>query len=429
MSASAMAAPPPRASPGTCRPDGAEGRCPRLASHRWGRVAAPAPALSGRRCGWPAGRRCRSSGFAADGGGFGVRRPPPSAALAAALPPSSSTSSSSPGRPLRSPWLVVGMTSLPSRIPGIVPALSSVAVQERRPDRLVLSLPRTSRREGRGYELPAALLEVLQEHPWMEVHWMEEDFGPGTKILGALDWLAAHANPCSDDVLMVLDDDHEYSPHALGDLLHEQSAQGQEHVSTYFAYFFRGMMVPQGADIIAVPLGEGLVDKLPAYHRAFVAADRDCFLVDDLWIGMFFFMCGRSVTSCRDMLTARGLQMIYRRTSNASVAALEALGGDDRRDRVMLRAFGALAGRLLAAGPGGLGAWGGEHAWRRMQRLHQEVQQVEARIEQLAAWTSQQQRCSPASSSSQELVGRAAAELAKLRHLYQMQAPPPSSAE
>lgn len=315
------------------------------------------------------------------------------------------------------------MTSLPSRLAGVCPALQSIAVQTRRPDRLILSLPRRSEREGRAYELPPALLALMATEPWIQVHWLDWDVGPGTKILGLLDWLRTKAGkPHAGDVLMVLDDDHEYAPYALAELLSEQHTRGPGHVVTYFAYFFRGLMVPQGADIIACQPCDGLADALPAYHQAFVAGDRACFLVDDLWISFFLFLCGSSVTSLRELVMARGLKTIYRQTANAKVAALQTLDGEDRRDRVMLRGFEALLQRLLAAGPQGLALYGGAAAMQRLKRLEAEVRQAEARIMQLSTWVARERSVAGARGSAQA-VKEVEAELAKWRHLYELQAP------
>ena len=38
-----------------------------------------------------------------------------------------------------------------------------------------------------GYEVPSDLKKLLAEHGWMQIHWLEEDFGPGTKVLGVVE--------------------------------------------------------------------------------------------------------------------------------------------------------------------------------------------------------------------------------------------------
>eukprot|EP00435_Cladocopium_sp_Y103_P035909 s2150_g9.t1 len=207
--------------------------------------------------------------------------------------------------------------------------------------------------DGRSYELPKILVTLLSEHKnWMEVHWMEEDFGPGTKLLGVADWFQKKVGqPQKGDMLMLLDDDHAYLPHAIGDLWQRQKSLGVGYVSSFFAYFFRGIMVPQGADIVALPLDFSTLRSLQDFHRRFVLGDSAAFLVDDLWCAMFYFLCGKEVRSFREDVIARGLETIYTRTANASVEALMDLEGTARRDRAMLQCFQGLLHRLLACDP------------------------------------------------------------------------------
>merc|ERR1740121_3354316 len=105
---------------------------------------------------------------------------------------------------------------------------------------------------------------------------------------------------------------------------------------------------------------------------------------------MFMRMTGRDVVSLRSLVTKRGLEMIYNRTENSKVEALETLSGDDRRDRVSLRAFDGLLGRLVDAGPQELSRWGGQNCKQRLDRLNAEVQGVERQINQIGAWLEQQ---------------------------------------
>lgn len=318
----------------------------------------------------------------------------------------------------RGPVLVVGMTSLPSRLRGAVPALRSIVAQDRRPDRLVFSLPRHSAREGRAYELPAELKEIFAENPWMEVNWVDKDQGPGTKLLGALQWLNAHiAGGRDGDVLMVLDDDHAYLPFALGSLLEQQQRRGSRCVCSFFSYFCRGIMVPQGADIIAYPLGGSFSTDLPEYHRLFVEGDSACFVVDDLWVAMYLRLCGREAVSLRDIIVGMGLEMVYKRTENSNVEALMDLKGDNRRDRATIRAFDSLLAKLLKAGPSGLQPWGGAEAVRRLEDLNSEVKHVDRKILELGAWLDQER----ARGGAGGYMESAQAQLRKLQHLYQMQ--------
>jgi len=303
-------------------------------------------------------------------------------------------------------------------------ALRSVSMQERRPDRLVLSLPRRSEREGCDYVIPSELQEILSEHPWMEVHWLDKDYGPGTKAIGALLWIEANIGQTGgDDVLMVLDDDHTYLPFALGDMLQEQLQRGAASTCSFFSYFFRGIMVPQGADITAMQLSENFVDDMLEFHRAFIEGDKACFLVDDLWLAMYMHLCGRSVVSLRSVVTRRGFEMIYQRNENSKVEALEALQGEDRRDRVSIRAFDSLLARLAKASPEELKRWGGAAAAARIDKLNAEVHQVERQIAEIGAWLDRERRDHDGEAVMPPHAQGAQQQLQKLLHLYRMQVP------
>lgn len=319
----------------------------------------------------------------------------------------------------RGPLLIVGMTSLPSRLSGIAPALRSLASQSRRPDYLLLSLPRRSVREACDYKLPAELLAILSEYSWMRVNWVDTDHGPGTKVLGSLQWIEKNlSHTRSDDVLMILDDDHAYQPWVLEDLLHEQLSRGISSVCTFFAYFFGGLMVPQGADVIAIQLDRDIVSVLLEFHKDFVDGDAACFLVDDLWMGMCFRLCGREVSSLRDRVVSRGLETVYARTPNAEVEALMNLQGDDRRDRVTVRAFEGLLQRLVSASPDRLEKFGGRDSLARMHRLQAEVDRAARQMTSLEAWLEQHGGEGPTSQ-----VQQAEGQLRQLKHLYRMQVP------
>jgi len=315
----------------------------------------------------------------------------------------------------------VSMTSLPSRLGGAGPALHSIAKQTRRPDHLILSLPRRSSREGRDYELPEELGSIIKQHPWMEVNWLEEDVGPGTKLLGGLQWCNQNLGTVQEgDILMVLDDDHEYVPWAIAELEKEQLARGPSHICSFFAYFFRGIMVPQGADIVAYQLTEGLSSDIHEYYRKFVAGDPACFLVDDLWAAMYMQLCGKNIVSLRETVVKRGLQMVYRRTDNAKIEALMDLEGENRRDRVSVRAFDSLLSRLIGAGSQELERWGGATAADRLKKLNTEVRQAEKRIVDLETWFEQEKA---EGGDEAGHVQQPLEMLNKLRHLYRMLAP------
>jgi len=76
---------------------------------------------------------------------------------------------------------IISLTSIPSRLPLIERTLKSLMRQSLAPRRIILNLPRFSRREGVAYEAPS-FLDGLGA---VEIRWCE-DLGPSTKLLPSL---------------------------------------------------------------------------------------------------------------------------------------------------------------------------------------------------------------------------------------------------
>src|SRR5262245_6484654 len=111
-----------------------------------------------------------------------------------------------PSRPV-----LVSLTSLPSRLPHIEPTLESLLAQTLPPDRILVALPLYSRREGCRYSIPG-FLRKLERTRTVEVVRCLTDYGPGTKLLGALRRVPR------DSCLIVVDDDVAYEPFLVEEL-------------------------------------------------------------------------------------------------------------------------------------------------------------------------------------------------------------------
>ncbi len=104
--------------------------------------------------------------------------------------------------------LIVGLTTIPSRLPSLLPTLKSLLLQNLPPSKILLHLPKHSRRERVEYSVPEELkgLEVIRII-------RSPDWGPATKILPAL----LDSGP--DQQVVAVDDDRIYRPTLLEDLL------------------------------------------------------------------------------------------------------------------------------------------------------------------------------------------------------------------
>ncbi len=224
----------------------------------------------------------------------------------------------SPTEPRAIP-LVVSMTTLPSRIQSIRPALDSLCRQNTPPDRIMLCLPRKSRREGVGYEPPSWLQDYA---PLLEVVRCEEDSGPGTKLLGGLDRIT------TPSCLVIADDDMRYREMFLQHL-YEHQIRDLKACFTYYAYPAEPLTIGQGADGFSfyTPLLDGIV---PYAERAMRSAHLRA--IDDLWISGFLWSRGIPVKSLGHLLPSG--ETVYE--SVHYINQLHRIEGDLSRKNVLL---------------------------------------------------------------------------------------------
>ena len=104
--------------------------------------------------------------------------------------------------------VIVGLTTIPSRLPSLLPTLKSLLLQNVLPGKILLHLAEHRRREQVEYSVPEELqgLEVLRIIRCL-------DWGPATKILPAL----LDGDP--NQRVVAVDDDRIYRPTLLEDLV------------------------------------------------------------------------------------------------------------------------------------------------------------------------------------------------------------------
>jgi len=222
-------------------------------------------------------------------------------------------------------------------------------------ERLVVSLSTIPSRSDYLAELVARLLAqslavpellihcrkppAIQAHPAIKI-LHGRDHGPGTKLLGALEYLGTE-----DALIVTVDDDVVYHPHLVETLV------AAAHADPTAALGFRGWLLDRRGEI-AFPGDYRLhrkVDVLEGwsgaiYRRHFF--DRDvwqafercpsCFWVDDVWISGY--LAERGVAR-RLLTTAEGGLRFPRCTHAAEVEALKDHPQKSERNRACAQSF------------------------------------------------------------------------------------------
>lgn len=188
--------------------------------------------------------------------------------------------------------VVCGLTTLPSRIGSMEKCLDSLLSGDLVPDMIFVSIPRYSPAEGCFYQLPAFLRDD-RFGGRVVVNFIDRDWGPGTKLLGILPFVAG-----SKSYVVLADDDMKYRPYFLRSLIEHQA---KDHDSAFSFYVFNnnGLPTGQGADGFSIwsPHLSGALE----FFREHVL-NTDLFFQDDVWISFWLMLKGVKITSLQPTL-------------------------------------------------------------------------------------------------------------------------------
>ena len=242
--------------------------------------------------------------------------------------------------------VVVSIATVPSRIASLQPTLDSLLDGDLVPDHIFVTHPDFCAWEKSGYIIPPFFDDPAYCRGIVRRVVAPMDWGPGTKLLGAL-----HAMP--DDCIIVLaDDDIRYHPSFLKGLVDRQ----RRDLGTSFSYYVhshRGLEVGQGCD--GITLWKGHLRDVRAFVDDHVTGTSVMFH-DDLWLR--FYLLRQRVKVARVPLPP-GERFIYEQLVPNDILAspadaqlkrsrilddhferLLAISGIGMRERIVLRARG-----------------------------------------------------------------------------------------
>ena len=244
--------------------------------------------------------------------------------------------------------VIVSLSTIPSRVPHIAETLKSLLLQKRLPQEIRLNIPAFSRREKRGYDIPAWLTDLKM------VRIVScEDFGPATKFIPTL------LSETQDQLIVIVDDDRIYPDTLIANL--ERAAQASPDTAfgtcgwvvpkdmvdraTNFSNLFlqppapiQGIRLrrPKPVDILKGVGGYAIrprffpLDKIVDYSDA----PEDAFFVDDVWMSGYCDAPKFVIPTQQMDFHPKGLSEHFRSTS------LGKLDPEKARNTVLLKYFG-----------------------------------------------------------------------------------------
>jgi len=185
------------------------------------------------------------------------------------------------------------MTTMASRLEGLVFVIDSLLKQSRPFDGIVITVPDHSFREGNAASNFSS--PWMKQKPYNKIIWQKSsiDLGPATRFFGIVYYLKSiieSEQDAENTYFVTLDDDAKYLPNALADLLTTLKANPWNSISYNVAERFHtsaGTLWPQGQS----------VDMWLHHYPEFRTINKwprpaHCYFVDDMWISSMHNLLG-----------------------------------------------------------------------------------------------------------------------------------------
>lgn len=168
----------------------------------------------------------------------------------------------------------ISISTIPQRINNINDVIKSINNQTIKPDKIFLNIPYEYKRFPKEKISDNQISNIILDN--VEIV-RSKDFGPGTKILGAIN------NVRNYDFVLLLDDDHVYNKNVCEIMLNSFKKK-QLNYSFYLNKIF-GIKMGQCADVFLIDVK--LLDKIELFYEKFVKNSMNMFLDDDLWMAIY----------------------------------------------------------------------------------------------------------------------------------------------
>lgn len=185
----------------------------------------------------------------------------------------------------------VSLTTIPSRLFSLERCIDSLLTQTVKPDKIFISVPRKYNRFN-------AIIDDRDIPKFKDstIHPIRcNDMGPGTKLLGPLDYLSKNS------LIILVDDDCTYKEYMIEELLKHFHKDPKVCYSfyTYTLKRDKTYTIGQGADCFAIPCN--ILDKVRLYFDL-VKRRTELLYHDDLWISFYLYLLNYPIISLESAL-------------------------------------------------------------------------------------------------------------------------------
>lgn len=168
----------------------------------------------------------------------------------------------------------VSLTSIPPRFHTIEKTIRSIVNQTEAPSKIFLNIPLEYKRYSNSK------YDILQlENIFKNLKIIRcQDYGPGTKLLGSIEYLMEY------DYVVLIDDDHIYNKDMLK-IFNNEAFKKLDKAYSFCVFDIEDCKVGQGAD--GFMINTSFLKEILGFFNKFVKGNEKLFFNDDLWISIY----------------------------------------------------------------------------------------------------------------------------------------------
>lgn len=185
--------------------------------------------------------------------------------------------------------IYISMTTIPARLQYIHKTIDSILEQTVQPIKIFLNIPK------RYYRFPDEKIskelcdELEGKYEILKINYIEEDYGPGTKLLGTL--ITNNEKPILDNngIIILIDDDVVYQNNMIELIVNAYKEHNKMNISfSFYTYEYNNITVGQAVDAFSIPVY--CLNNIIDYYKTIINYDMlpsSIFLYDDFWISYY----------------------------------------------------------------------------------------------------------------------------------------------
>ena len=219
---------------------------------------------------------------------------------------------------------IFSLTTIPNKFDKLYLTIDSLINQTIKPEKIIVNIPRKYSLRFKTSIDNSKIIEFNKkyENKNVIINLLDNDYGPGTKLLGIFNNNLINLNDKNTYIILV-DDDNIYKPNMIEYFINYKKVNTNCEVASYHLYPLMGIRIGQGADGFFIKSTE--LNKFIKYYNIIKNFDYINYH-DDFYISYFFHLKKTKIYYIR---FNNGLESVW--DSHNNINALSSLSGKYER--------------------------------------------------------------------------------------------------